>query len=186
MNPRAGGGISLPELSNYSREISVDIKTLKFNELSGFKVSWSWLTVERPVYVDAEWNSFRSDTPADNLSELTSYVAWWPIKIVKLDTELQSNLSLRTPLYYGQFVWSQKCQKSYIPYLYNTDTSVKRTLCSVPLVSVERSLTVLSSCWSIYLNGAVFLFLGLQFKATKSLAQSNGVFSLIFRLFLFI
>lgn len=33
------GGISLPELSNYSREISVDVKTLKFNELSGFKVS---------------------------------------------------------------------------------------------------------------------------------------------------
>ena len=26
-------------------------------------------------------------------------------------------------IYYGQFVWSQKCQKSYIPYLYNTDTS---------------------------------------------------------------
>ena len=25
--------------------------------------------------------------------------------------------------HYGQFVWSQKCQKSYIPYLYNTDSS---------------------------------------------------------------
>ena len=52
---------------------------------------------------------------------------------------LQSNLSspiIWTPLYYGQFVWSQKCQKSYIPYLYNTDTSVKRTLGSVPLLSV--------------------------------------------------
>ena len=35
---------------------------------------------------------------------------------------------IRTPLYYGQFVWSQKSQKSYIPYLYNTDTPVKRTL----------------------------------------------------------
>ena len=35
---------------------------------------------------------------------------------------VQSNLSLRTPLYYGEFVWSQKCQKSYILYLYNTDT----------------------------------------------------------------
>ena len=31
---------------------------------------------------------------------------------------LFSNLSLRTPLYHGQFVWSQKCQKS--------DTSVKK------------------------------------------------------------
>ena len=43
-----------------------------------------------------------------------------------------------TPLYYEQFVWSQKCQKSYIPYLYNTDTSVKWTLGSVPLVSVLK------------------------------------------------
>ena len=43
-----------------------------------------------------------------------------------------------TPLYYGQFIWSQKCQKSYIPYLYNMDTSVKRTLGSVPLVSVLK------------------------------------------------
>ena len=51
-----------------------------------------------------------------------------------------SILSLRAPLYYGQFVWSQKCQKSYIPYLYtcNTDTSVKWTLGSVPLVSVLK------------------------------------------------
>ena len=45
---------------------------------------------------------------------------------------------IRTPLYYGQFVLSQKCQKSYIPYLYNTATSVKRTLSSVPLVSVLK------------------------------------------------
>ena len=51
---------------------------------------------------------------------------------------IQSNLSLRTPVYYGQFVRSQKCQKSYIPYLYYTDTSVKRTLGSVPLVSVLK------------------------------------------------
>ena len=29
-------------------------------------------------------------------------------------------------------------QKSYIPYLYNTDTSVKQTLGSVPLVSVLK------------------------------------------------
>ena len=52
--------------------------------------------------------------------------------------ELQSNLFLRTPLYYGQFVWSLKCQKSYIPYLYNTETSIKRTIGSVPLVSVLK------------------------------------------------
>ena len=45
---------------------------------------------------------------------------------------------IRTPLYYKQVVWSQKCQKSYIPYLYNTDTSVKQTLGSVPLASVLK------------------------------------------------
>ena len=52
--------------------------------------------------------------------------------------QIQSNLSLRTPLYYGQFVWSQERQKSYILYLYNTDTSVKRTLGFVPLVSLLK------------------------------------------------
>ena len=50
----------------------------------------------------------------------------------------ESNFSLQTPLYYRQFVWSQKCQKSYILYLYNTDTFVKRTLGSVPLVSILK------------------------------------------------
>ena len=40
---------------------------------------------------------------------------------------------IRTPLYYGQFVWSQKCQESY-----HTDTSVKRTLGSAPFVSVLK------------------------------------------------
>ena len=45
---------------------------------------------------------------------------------------------IRTPLYYGQFIWSPKCQKSYIPYLYNMDASVKQTLGSVPLVSVLK------------------------------------------------
>ena len=59
---------------------------------------------------------------------------------------IQSNLSLRTPLYYGQFVWSQKCQKSYIPYLYNTETSVKRTLSSVILVSVLKRF----DCTNLY------------------------------------
>ena len=59
-------------------------------------------------------------------------------EVTNITLGLQFNLSLRTPLCYGQFVWSQKCQKSYIPYLYNTDTSVKRTLGSVPLVSVLK------------------------------------------------
>ena len=58
--------------------------------------------------------------------------------IVILAKQVQSNLSLRTPLYYGQFVQSQKCKNTYIPYLYNTDTSVKRTNGSVPLVSVLK------------------------------------------------
>ena len=60
--------------------------------------------------------------------------------------KLPSNLSLRAPLNYGLFVWSQKCQKSHIPYLYNTDTSVKRTLGSVPLVSVLKSFDCMP-CW---------------------------------------
>ena len=34
--------------------------------------------------------------------------------------------------------FGQKCQNSYIPYLYHTDTSVKRTIGSVPLVSVLK------------------------------------------------
>ena len=41
---------------------------------------------------------------------------------------LFSNLSLRTSLYYGQFVWSQKCQKS--------DTFVKKRTIGSVLVSV--------------------------------------------------
>ena len=53
---------------------------------------------------------------------------------------LQSNVSSWTTLYYRQFVSSQKCPKSYFPYLYNTDTSVKRTLGSVPLLSVLKRL----------------------------------------------
>ena len=82
------------------------------------------------------------------------------IKII----HVQSNLSLRTPLYYGQLVCFQKCQKSdipypfytdtslyygqvrlvpempksYIPCLYNTDTSLKRIIGSVPLVSILK------------------------------------------------
>ena len=45
---------------------------------------------------------------------------------------------IRTPLHNGQFVLSQKSQKSCIPYLYNTDTSVKRTIGSVSLVSILK------------------------------------------------
>ena len=63
---------------------------------------------------------------------------------------IQSNLSLSTPLYYGQFVWSQKCQKSYFPYLYNTNTSVKWTLGSVLLVSVLERFDCTSLCLSIF------------------------------------
>ena len=60
----------------------------------------------------------------------------FPYSYAKLT--VQSNLSLRTPFYYGQIVWFQKCKKSYIPYFYNTDTSVKRTLGSVPLAAWLR------------------------------------------------
>ena len=67
--------------------------------------------------------------------------AFQTIKILLLYTVkplLTDTSIIRTPLYYGQFVLSQKCQKSYIPYLYNTATSVKRTLSSVPLVSILK------------------------------------------------
>ena len=71
-----------------------------------------------------------------------SLQAFFRFRLISIGTglgqQVQSNLSLRTPLYYGQFVWSQRCQKSYIPYHYNTDMSVKRTIDSVPLVSVLR------------------------------------------------
>ena len=61
------------------------------------------------------------------------------------NNEVQSNLSLRTPQYWHpSIIWSQKCQKSYIPYFYNTDTSVKRTLGSVPLVSVLKRFDCLN------------------------------------------
>ena len=43
------------------------------------------------------------------------------------------------PLHNVQFIWSQKCQKSHISSLYNTDTSVKRTLGSVPSLSVLKN-----------------------------------------------
>ena len=59
---------------------------------------------------------------------------------------IQSKLSLRTPHYYGQLVWFQKCPKSYIPYLYNTETSVKRTFSSVILVSVLKRF----DCTNLY------------------------------------
>ena len=54
---------------------------------------------------------------------------------------------IQTPLYYGQFVWSQKCQNSYIPYLYNTDTSVKWTLGSVSLVSALKRFDCMPLGW---------------------------------------
>ena len=65
--------------------------------------------------------------------------------------QVQSNLSLLTsliwtPLYYGQFVWSQKCQKSCIPYLYNMDTSVMITG-SVPLVCVLKRFECILFGW---------------------------------------
>ena len=66
---------------------------------------------------------------------------------------IQSKLSLWTPLYYRQFVWSKKCQKSYIPYLYNTDTSVKWILGSVRLVSVLKSF----HCAIIFIKSQVLL-----------------------------
>ena len=60
---------------------------------------------------------------------------------------------IRTPLYYGQFVWSEKCQKSYIPYPYNTDKSVNRTIGSVPLVSVLKRFDCSRPLWNVNSEG---------------------------------
>ena len=108
---------------------------------------------------------------------------------------IQCNLSLRTPLYYGQFVWPQRCQKSYIPYLYNTDTSVKRTLGSVPLVSVLkrfdcigcRSNSTKTDHFNAFLTASrrpmykPFTHLGnnKKFKVCLKVPFSNGACSLI-------
>ena len=73
-------------------------------------------------------------------------IEWFSNNIIE-HVCVQSNLFLRTPLYYGQFVWSQKCQKSYISYLYNMDTSVKWTLGSVPLVSVLKRFDCMPLGW---------------------------------------
>ena len=73
--------------------------------------------------------------------------------IFLLGNGLQSNLSLCTLLYYGQFGWSQKCQKSYIPYPYNTDKSVNRTIGSVPLVSVLKRFDCSRPLWNVNSEG---------------------------------
>ena len=59
------------------------------------------------------------------------------ITISGIPKKLQSNLSLRTPLLRTDRLVPEM-PKSYIPYLYNTDTSENRTLGSVPLVSVLK------------------------------------------------
>ena len=141
-------------------------------------------------------------------------------EVTNITLGLQFNLSLRTPLYYGRFVWSQKCQKSYIHYLYrvfsftwpaylqiycnkrkslhkkrvqlpgdwfrtptwppfhcfgtpiwppwrhvktlyNTDTSVKRILGSVPLVSVLKrfdSITLKHSLVHFVVHSTYFFY----------------------------
>ena len=91
---------------------------------------------------------------------------------IYLSTCIQSNLSLRTPLYYGQFVWSQKCQKSYIPYLYNTYTSVKPTIGSVPLVLKRFDCNWI---WQLVLDGVADI--DVDYEANDpGLKHPSGVF----------
>ena len=99
-----------------------------------------------------------------NLSNVDRFVWCWILngcikvqekneKVVVLCSHPQQNVKLGTFAYcltspyrhlsntdtsLLQTVWSQKSQESYIPYLYNMDTSVKQTLGSVPLVSVLK------------------------------------------------
>ena len=87
-------------------------------------------------------------------TKLTSLQTLWVHSLnYSVETLLTDTSITRTPLYYGQFVWSQKCQKSFIPYLYNTDSSVRRTIGSVPLLSVWMVFTVTSSNCKVKVAG---------------------------------
>ena len=94
----------------HSQNTNRIIKTTKniVQKLSLKVYAWSFLT-----------SIFISTSLSNSRHSLEAAVFMWL---------LQSNLSLWTPPYYRQFFWSQKCQKSYIPYLLNTHTSVNRTL----------------------------------------------------------
>ena len=94
---------------------------------------------------------------------------------------VQSILSLPTPLYYGQFIWYQKCQTSYIPYLYHTDTAVKRTIGSVPLVSVLKRFDCiyLRSKMSLLIWLFVIIIKSTRWSANLSPAQSYFSFGII-------
>ena len=90
-------------------------------------------------------------------------------EVTNITLGLQFNLSLRTPLCYGRFVWSQKGHKSYIHYLYNTDTSVKRTLGSVPLVSVLKrfdSITLKHSLVHFVVDSTYFSLCSHQWRSS--------------------
>ena len=61
---------------------------------------------------------------------------------------MQWNISLRIPLYYGQFTWSLRDWDTYKAYFSKTDTSIIRTLISVPLVSVIKRFDCLCAFWN--------------------------------------
>ena len=94
----------------HSQNTNRIIKTTKniVQKLSLKVYAWSFLT-----------SIFISTSLSNSRHSLEAAVFMWL---------LQSNLSLWTPPYYRQFFWSQKCQKSYIPYLLNTHNSVNWTL----------------------------------------------------------
>ena len=88
---------------------------------------------------------------------------------------------IRTPLCYGQFVWSQKCQESYIPHLYNTDTCVKQHLVLSLWCPYQRGLTVFYSAlvMLVCLVRLCSMYVGTLF------CLSSHVFFFYFYLFLF-
>ena len=89
---------------------------------------------------------------------------------------------IRTPLCYGQFVWSQKCQESYIPHLYNTDTCVKQHLVLSLWCPYQRGLTVFYSAlvMLVCLVRLCSMYVGTLF------CLSSHVFFLFLFLFIFI
>ena len=69
----------------------------------------------RHVKIPAHPHDFAAPLP--KFLPYMGYIGMCRCEGYSFQTDIQSNLSLRTPPYYGQFVWSQKCQKSYISYL---------------------------------------------------------------------
>ena len=100
-------------------------------------------------------------------------INWASIKISQ--KTMQSNLSLRTPLHYGQFTWSPRDWNPYKAYFSKTDTSIIRRLIPVPLMSVIKRFDCtrlkLPLCHVLF-NLFFFIFLLVSINGSWSFALS--------------